>query len=367
MTGAPALRARPVVLISSSREHGGAERYLVLLAAALAREGPVVALLAEEAAEQTRGALAGAGARVEIVAGLRRRPSPAAVLRTYGQLRRLRPRLVHVNLSDQGDGLTAIAAAWLARRPRTATLHLALPDRMRAAERLAAVALRRVQPVIAVSDGVGRQLAAAGVPHRVVRNGLPARRRSSPEAARLREEVAGPLVGGVGRLDVQKGWDVLCAAAPLVRAQVPGVAIMVWGDGPERARLEALGAGAGVAFRGYHRDAAALLGAFDVLAIPSRYEGLSLTAIEGLAAGLAIVASDVPGLREAVGDCGLLVAPEDPALLAAALVGLLLDGRRRAGLGRAGAERARTRFGVDRMLAETRAVHAAVLGDGSAR
>jgi glycosyltransferase involved in cell wall biosynthesis len=353
---------RPVALVSASAGHGGAERYLTLVAEALAQRGPAVAFVGERAAEETRAALAGAGAEVRTVRGLARRPSPAAAGRLLAALVRLRPRLVHLNLSDQGDGLAAIAAAWAAARPRTATLHLALPDRRPDHERVARLALRRVAPVIAVSDGVGAYLDRAGVPCRVVRNGVPAPApRPGGRAALWGEHPPELLAGGVGRLDDQKGWDVLCAAAPAIRAAVPGAGLAVIGDGPGRRRLEPAARAAGVRLLGHRPGAAADLAAFDVLVMPSRYEGLSLTAIEALGAGVPVVASDVPGLRDAIGDAGVLVEPEDPAALAAAVVALLGDPARRRALAAAGRERAAREFGVERMLRETLAVHDQVL------
>ena len=134
------------------------------------------------------------------------------------------------------------------------------------------------------------------------------------------------------------------------------------GDGPLRATLEARARAAGVRLLGHRDHAASDLAAFDVLAMPSRYEGLSLTAIEGLGAGVPIVGSDVPGLRDAIGDAGVLVAPEDPDALAAAVVALLGDPQRRQALGEAGRARAAREFGVERMLRETLAVHEMILG-----
>jgi glycosyltransferase involved in cell wall biosynthesis len=170
------------------------------------------------------------------------------------------------------------------------------------------------------------------------------------------------LAGGIGRLHEQKGWDVLCAAAPAIRAAVPEAALAVIGHGPEREALEAAAAEAGVRLLGWRPDAGRDIAAFDVLVLPSRYEGLSLTAIEALAAGVPIVASDVPGLREAVGESGVLVPPEDPAALAAAVAGLLRDESRRRALADAGQARAAREFGVRRMLDETLAVQAAAMG-----
>jgi glycosyltransferase involved in cell wall biosynthesis len=357
---------RPIVFVATSRTHGGAERQLEIVARAVAAEEPVAIVLGSRSDPETRRAFASAGARVFLVAGLGRRPSPAGVVRTWALLRRLRPRLVHVNLSDQGDGLAAAAAARLAGVPALATLHLALPGRRRPLEALSGATLRAAQPVIAVSDGVGAYLAARNVSHRVVRNAVPRPSAVSRDRSQLLPGVTGPLVGGIGRLDHQKGWDVLCAAAPLVRQAVPDAAFVVLGDGPERERLEAAGRAAGVGFHGHVPDASSFMPAFDVLVMPSRYEGLSLTAIEALGHGASVVASDIPGLREAVDGCGVLVPPEDPEALATAITGLLTDPDRRRAASAAALERARTHFDLDRMIELTREVHALAMSGAPA-
>ena len=358
MSAGAARHEHPIVFAGTSRAHGGAERQLEIVVRALAAEEPVAVVLGSGSSPDTRAALAAAGASVHLVRGLGRRPTPMAIARLWGLLRRLRPRLVHANLSDQGDGLATLAAARLAGVPAVATLHLVLPGRRRALEALSRVTLRSAQPVIAVSDGVGAYLAAGRIAHQVVRNALP-----PPTAARRSREAlmpgaAGPLVGGIGRLDHQKGWDVLCAAAPIVRRAVPDASFVVLGDGPLRERLEAEGRAAGVEFRGYVADAAGFMPALDVLVMPSRYEGLSLTAIEALGHGTPVVASDIPGLREAVEGCGALVPVEDPEALASALIALLSDGERRRAASAASLERARTRFDVGRMIELTREAQA---------
>jgi glycosyltransferase involved in cell wall biosynthesis len=136
----------------------------------------------------------------------------------------------------------------------------------------------------------------------------------------------GPLVVCAGRLAVgQKGQDLLLAAWPAVADAVPGVRLVLVGDGPDRARLEDLAAGMAVSFAGSSDDMPSWFRAADLAVQPSRYETLSLSVLEALACGRSVVATDAVGMREAVGDAGAVVPREDAAALAAALVTRLRD------------------------------------------
>ena len=116
-----------------------------------------------------------------------------------------------------------------------------------------------------------------------------------------------------------------------------------------------------VRFVGYAQDASSLLGAFDLLVMPSRYEGLGLVAIEGMLCGIPIVASRVDGLVEVIGDTGRLVPPEAPDLLADAIIDLASDRGRREDLAARAAERARRLFHRDRMAEQTAAVYESLI------
>ncbi|HWC25059.1 MAG TPA: glycosyltransferase family 4 protein [Solirubrobacteraceae bacterium] len=357
----PAVRRRPIALVSDAIGFGGAEVYLATLVAALADELDFIAIVGEQTGAEAARRLADAGARVARVPGLGRIPRPGALRRLAATLRAADPAVVHANATDQGDGLSAILAASLLRRPLAVTVHLALDGRARHHEALSGWALRRAGAVIAVSDAVARRLSALGVRATVVRNGLPAPVRAPAARAALGVDEDAVLVGGIGRLAPQKGWDVLCRAAPALRERCPAAVVAIVGDGPERPRLEELAAEHGVRLLGPREDAASLLGAFDVLAAPSRFEGLPLVPIEALHAGVAVVASDIDGLRDVVDDAGVLVAPDDPAALGAALGERAADPRRRSQLAARGRARAAERFGVRRMARETLAVYERLL------
>jgi glycosyltransferase involved in cell wall biosynthesis len=167
-----------------------------------------------------------------------------------------------------------------------------------------------------------------------------------------------PIVGFAGRLVPIKGVDVLLRAA----AALPGVRLEIAGDGPERARLEAMSVDA--TFLGWRPTIDDALGRWDIFALPSREEAFGIAALEAMAAGLPVVASRVGGLPELVrsGLTGLLVRPDDPAALAGALAELVSDPSRRAAMGQAGRDRAATDFSVARMVAATAALYEELLG-----
>jgi glycosyltransferase involved in cell wall biosynthesis len=122
------------------------------------------------------------------------------------------------------------------------------------------------------------------------------------------------------------------------------------GDGPERAALEAAAATAQVELLGERGDVPEQLAASDVFVLSSRSEGMPMSILEAMAAGLPVVASAVGGIPEIVrdGETGLLVPPGDADALAAALGRLLDDDGLRRRLGAAGRERALDEFDVVR-------------------
>lgn len=123
----------------------------------------------------------------------------------------------------------------------------------------------------------------------------------------------------VGRLVSVKGADVALHALSHLDASYT---LTICGDGPERSELErlatTLGFGDRVTFEGWvdHDELRAHAQRANIQLVPSRYEPFGIVALEAIAAGCAVVASDTGGLSEAVGPCGILVPPYDPAALA---------------------------------------------------
>ena len=115
-----------------------------------------------------------------------------------------------------------------------------------------------------------------------------------------------PVIGVIGRLDLdQKGQDVMIRALPEVRERHPDARLLVVGDGPDLGRCQALAAACGltreVVFAGPREDIEAVLAAVDVVVVPSTCEeGFPLVALEALAAGRPVVASESGGVVEAV-------------------------------------------------------------------
>jgi glycosyltransferase involved in cell wall biosynthesis len=233
-----------------------------------------------------------------------------------------------------------------------------------------APSLRRAGRIIAISQAVRRFLIeverAPADKVEVIPYGLDAdafTRTAHPGF--FRREIGAPdaqMVGFIGRLTRQKGIDVLLRAFAQVEKDHPAARLVLAGDGPDRPALAALARSLGLrrtAFLGWRRDAADILADVDLLAIPSRWEGFGLVALEAMALGKPIVAARVSALPEIVvpEETGLLVSPEDPGALAAAIGKLLSDPRRAAQMGQAGWERARREFPVEKMAERTAGVY----------
>jgi glycosyltransferase involved in cell wall biosynthesis len=166
----------------------------------------------------------------------------------------------------------------------------------------------------------------------------------------------------VARLTDQKGIDVAIRSLPLL----PGdTALVVLGDGPQRAALDALAQQLGVAHRvhllGRVPDVSAWLRRAELLVHPARWEGFGLGVLEAMLAGLPVVAARVSSLPELVvdGETGVLVRPDDPSALALGIARALEE----PGFGDAGRERARREFSVARMADSTVALYRSLYED----
>ena len=171
-----------------------------------------------------------------------------------------------------------------------------------------------------------------------------------------------PVIGIIARLTEQKAHRVLFDAV----AAHPGLAqahLVVVGDGELRSSLEqqvaTLGLTGRVHFLGARRDLGDILGAIDVFAMPSFWEGLPLSLVLAMGAGLPVVATRVAGIPEVVHDdvTGLLVPPGDSAALGESLSRLVNDSATRARLGDAARVFVRPRFGIDGYVSSVTALY----------
>lgn len=213
--------------------------------------------------------------------------------------------------------IVAAKAARAAGRPLAVTMHSWLEKAMaehtepRHRDRTRR-AVARADLVVCVSDGLAVGARQAGLRReqvRVVKNGIDAAQvnqlATSPPEVVLPE---GPLIVGCGRLNEEKGFDVLVRAH--AKALADGVAphsVVVVGEGPRRSDLvrlaRELGVERTVTFAGFAQNPWAVMARSDLFVLPSRFEGLALTLLEALALGIPVVASDCAGAEEIL-ECG---------------------------------------------------------------
>ncbi|MET7621676.1 GT4 family glycosyltransferase PelF [Streptomyces sp. NPDC005408] len=180
-----------------------------------------------------------------------------------------------------------------------------------------------------------------------------------------------PTISWAGRIDPIKDLETLIRAYAIVRAELPETRLRLFGGVPAggeayRIRLEKLAAELGVVdgvvWEGRVSDVARAYAAGSVVLLSSISEGFPFSLIEAMSCGRATVSTDVGGVREAVGDTGLVVPPREPAVMAEATLGLLRDAARRAELGRLARQRVVDRFTLRRSVDGFRRIYLELAG-----
>lgn len=305
------------------------------------------------------------------------RPRPVADLAAIRRLRRLlggrhggRPEVVHAH-GLRAAALTALALMALPTRPPlVVTLHNAPVTGGRVAvvhallERLVA---RRADRVLGVSPDLVERMGVRGAravgPAVVPAPALPAPARTVAEVRAELDAGHRPILLTVARLAPQKGLGTLLDAARGWAERTVPPLVVVAGDGPLHGELQARVASEDLPVRllGARDDVADLLGAADVVVVPSVWEGQPLIVQEALRAARPIVASRTGGVPDLVDGAAVLVPSGDAAALQRAVTGVLdRDGRARR-LAAAAAARGRTLPGPQAAVAHVREVYADVL------
>ena len=339
-----------VVLSNSSFKWGGVHTVTELLARGLAARGHGVTVFCRPDSELQKR-LKSVAPTVPILHG----PDlgPAVIARCARALVRARAQVV-ITIMDKDLRLTGMAAR-LAKLPVIAR---------RANDQPLEGAWRRffyqrvATHVVANSEATrSTLLASAPVLRRrgieVIRNGIDVDVFASASPALLDLPADAVVFGFVGRFDARKGLHELVDAWPAVAAAVPAAHLVLVGRGGLEAEAhERLDCDPRVHFTGYRDDVAALLRAFDVLVMPSHWEGFGLVAAEAMAAGVPVIAGNASSLRELVRDGvnGRLVPVRDAAALARTMTELGTDAELRARMGGKGMEIARREFHADTML-----------------
>lgn len=232
------------------------------------------------------------------------------------------------------------------------TLRKRVASRLRSVQ---AALLESATAVIAVSTYTRDRVVEIGVDPdqvHVVNNGVCPDHFETTETHSIAEQIAGPILLTVARLDPRKGHDTIIKCLPSVLESHPSLTYVVAGSGDRQDELETLAASLGVEdaveFLGYvpEEDLAALYNVADVFAMPNRREGTSVEGfgivfLEANAAGVPVVGGRHGGAVDAIedGQTGFLVDPEDSQAVADAIERLLGDERLREALGENGRER----------------------------
>jgi len=288
-----------------------------------------------------------------------------------------RADVVHIH-SALAPGVTLARAGAMALAARAAgaavivhahggRIHLWLHTRAR--RRLARAVLGAAHQIVAVSQGVGDALAAAGLGVRVVENGVDVERfrPDAPHAPDASDER--PVVAFVGILTPRKGLLDLFEASTLVASRGIDHRLVVAGGDPDE------GGDAAAEVRRHAPDRAefvgslstddvvALLRSADVFCLPSWWEAMPLSVLEAMASGVPVVASSVGDVPRMVphGECGLLVPARDPSALADALGALLSDADRRRVMGDAARRHVTEHYRIEGTVAAIGGIYEDVL------
>jgi glycosyltransferase involved in cell wall biosynthesis len=232
---------------------------------------------------------------------------------------------------------------------------------------------RRQRVLLAVSHAVKEHLVQQGINPdriRVLHNPVDPEdvkptRPPQEVRAELATEADAPVIGTFAHFSEKKGWRDLIEAAANVTRRIPSTVFWFVGDGPLRAEIQVraneLGCATSIRFPGFRTDAADLMNAIDVMALPSHREPFGLVYVEAGLLGKPVIACDAGGAPEVVTrETGILVRPQDVASLGEAIARLLDNRDEAQAMGRRGRQQALDRFGWQGCLARLDAIYAGI-------
>ena len=294
----------------------------------------------------------------------------ALIPRIYFRTQQFQADLLHLHSRIGADVMGGIAG----RLAKVPVVHSRRVDNPEPAWRVK-LKYRLHDRVIAISQGIGEVLLAAGLPRdklRVVRSAVDFQAFGGPRDRhilldRLGVPLEGPVIGVVAQLIPRKGHRFLIQALPPLVAEFPDLRVLFFGQGPEATNLQreivAAGLEQQVRLCGFRDDLPDLLPCLDLLVHPATLEGLGVSLLQASSAGVPVIASRVGGIPEAVRDGinGLLVPPGDVAALGAAIAHLLRDPDLARRLGRGGRVLMSAEFSIPAMVEGNLAVYRELL------
>jgi len=352
---------RRILHIIPTLDRAGAEKQLLLLARGLPRDEFEVEVCALTRGGPLQAEFTAAGIPVTVL-GKRWKVDPAALWRLRQHIQRARPHLVQTWLfAANAYGRAAALSAGV--RQIVAGERCADPWKGWHESAIDRWLARRTSRIVANSPGVQAFYEARGIPRErftVIRGASPPPVASPIERDELLQRLELPtgtrLVAAVGRLWPQKRIKDLIWAADLLKVIRDDVHLLVIGDGPLRKSLYRFRRQVEIAdkvhFLGHRDDVAQLMPHFDVLWLASGYEGLPNSIMEAMAAGVPVVATDIPGNRDLVvpGETGILVEVGDRVAFARETCKILDDHELADRFGRAARERVAKEFSVEQMV-----------------